>query len=163
VDLIGNPAELRRWLAAERERLGGRGAAVVPPREIRELRDAARALLRAAAEESELPAAAVAVVNAASRAAPTSPLLETESGSPRRRESPSGGESAAALLGLLARSVIELLTGPERERLRICRAPSCGMLYLGSRRWCCAACGNRARAARHYARRRTARSAAAGR
>ena len=30
------------------------------------------------------------------------------------------------------------------------------MLFVGARRWCCAACGNRARAARHYARTRAA-------
>ena len=28
----------------------------------------------------------------------------------------------------------------------------CGMFFVGARRWCCAACGNRARAARHYRR-----------
>jgi GNAT superfamily N-acetyltransferase len=60
----------------------------------------------------------------------------------------------ARLLGALARSAIAVLSEPPRERLQICRAPSCGMFFLGARRWCCAACGNRARAARHYRRTR---------
>ncbi|WP_217901388.1 MULTISPECIES: CGNR zinc finger domain-containing protein [unclassified Rhodococcus (in: high G+C Gram-positive bacteria)] len=32
----------------------------------------------------------------------------------------------------------------------MCDAPRCGQLFLQDR-WCCSACGNRARAARHHA------------
>ncbi|MBD0328655.1 MAG: CGNR zinc finger domain-containing protein [Thermoleophilia bacterium] len=40
------------------------------------------------------------------------------------------------------------------DRLRVCPAPSCRMLYRPSRRdqhWCSRQCGTRARVARHYA------------
>jgi predicted RNA-binding Zn ribbon-like protein len=60
----------------------------------------------------------------------------------------------ARLQGTIARSAIGLLTGPQRALLHVCEAPSCGMLFVGDRRWCCTACGNRARAARHYRRTR---------
>jgi predicted RNA-binding Zn ribbon-like protein len=162
VDLIATPTELRRWLSAERERLGPAAATAVDPDRVRELRDATRELLRAVAEESALPAAAIAVVNSASLAAPASPLLAEVGAARRRREGVAAAEGPAVLLGVLARAAIELLTGPEAEGLRICRAPSCGMLYTGARRWCCSACGNRARAARHYERRRQ-RAATSGR
>jgi predicted RNA-binding Zn ribbon-like protein len=63
------------------------------------------------------------------------------------------------ILGLIARDAIELLTGPQRERLRECAAQDCRGIYVDTspgrtRRWCSAArCGNRARVAAHRARR----------
>jgi predicted RNA-binding Zn ribbon-like protein len=65
------------------------------------------------------------------------------------------GDSGAHVLGVIARSVIELLTG-ERARLRVCEAHGCRRVYLSAsarRRWCSDACGNRVRVARHAARR----------
>jgi predicted RNA-binding Zn ribbon-like protein len=167
VDLIASGGELEAWLEAERERLGGYGLQAPSDHDlVRELRDAVRAALRAAAENEPLPGWAVERLNAASAAAPVSPLLAADGAG----DSPEGGGSRAArraeadpaagtlpsLLGRLSREAIELLTGPRASELQVCRAPSCGMVYLGTRRWCCAACGNRARAARHYERRRAA-------
>ncbi|MDW9413303.1 CGNR zinc finger domain-containing protein [Sinorhizobium meliloti] len=57
-----------------------------------------------------------------------------------------------------AHSVLGLIAGPERERLKIC--PNCAWLFLDrsrnrSRTWCdMAVCGNRAKARRHYRRSR---------
>ena len=137
VDLLA--ADLERWLDAERERLAG-----TPERErLLALRDAVREVLAAAADGGPLPASALARVNAASAAAPVAPQL-TADGS---REELAPADPLAAI----ARSAIDVVA---RERVRICGAPSCGMFFLGARRWCCAACGNRARAARHYARTR---------
>ena len=155
VDLLEAPEDLHRWLDAERGRLGDCAFAVAHFEEIRALRDAIRSLLSAAAQAGTPPSGAVESVNAASCGAPTAPQLEGGSdGELRRVELTADGEPLAQLLGKLARSAIALLTGPERERLHVCDAPSCGMLFLGARRWCCAACGNRARAARHYRRKR---------
>jgi len=48
------------------------------------------------------------------------------------------------------------LTGPRLDRVRRCANPECGWLFLddsraGKRRWCSmSACGNRAKARRHY-------------
>jgi predicted RNA-binding Zn ribbon-like protein len=55
-----------------------------------------------------------------------------------------------------ARSALALLSGPERQRLRICG--NCGWLFIDrsknrSRIWCdMAVCGNRQKASRHYRR-----------
>jgi predicted RNA-binding Zn ribbon-like protein len=60
-------------------------------------------------------------------------------------------------LATLAADAIELLTGSGRQDIRACRAPNCVLMFFRDnprRRWCSAACGNRARQARHYARTR---------
>jgi predicted RNA-binding Zn ribbon-like protein len=68
------------------------------------------------------------------------------------------GKSGTAL-GLLAPvlwSAGDLLAGPQLARVRRCANPECGWLFLddsraGKRRWCSmSACGNRAKARRHY-------------
>jgi predicted RNA-binding Zn ribbon-like protein len=159
VDLIATPGELRRWLEAERGRLGDYAFEPAHLDEIRALRDAIRELLGAAAARSELPAQALDRLNAASAAAPAAPQLDGGLVAVERAEDEG---SIDWLLGTLARSAIALLAGPERQQLEVCRAPSCGMFFLGARRWCCAACGNRARAARHYRRRKLSSSGRGG-
>jgi predicted RNA-binding Zn ribbon-like protein len=72
----------------------------------------------------------------------------------------------SSLPGAVARSAIELAAGSGRRRLARCSAPGCGMVFIAGRagqRWCCASCGNRARVARHHARRRRALSTNRGR
>jgi len=151
VDLIAAPEDLRRWLEAERGRLGEYAFQPAHLAEIRVLRDAIRELLGATAERRELPAQALDRLNAASAAAPVAPQLNGQLGAVERAEDEA---SIDWLSGMLARSTIAVLAGAEREQLKVCRAPSCGMFFLGARRWCCSACGNRARAARHYRRRK---------
>ncbi|AWZ18648.1 hypothetical protein DRB96_42340 [Streptomyces sp. ICC1] len=69
----------------------------------------------------------------------------------------------ARLLGHLAAADYLRLLTTAPERLRICANPTCGLRFHdvsrnGTRRWCSSTgCGNRAKAARHYAR-RTARA-----
>jgi predicted RNA-binding Zn ribbon-like protein len=155
VDLLVTRDDLRRWLAAERERLGDCAFAVAHLEEIRAVRDAVRGVLSAAAEGTTPPAEALEHLNAASAAAPVAPRLEAGGeGKLRVEERPAAGDRLARLLGRLTRAAMALLAGDERQRLHVCGAPSCGMLFVGSRRWCSAACGNRARAARHYRRTR---------
>lgn len=66
---------------------------------------------------------------------------------------------------LAARSAAELLTSARRDRVRQCAGPGCGWLFLDAsrnrtRRWCdMADCGNRAKARRSYARKRSRRTA----
>lgn len=153
LDLLATPDDLRRWLEAERGLLGDCAFAVSHLEEIRALRDAVRSLLAAWAEGRVPPTEALERVNAVSAAAPLAPQLKlADTGRLELAERTGESDALAQLLGRLARATIELLTGPSRERLHLCRAPSCGMFFLGARRWCSAACGNRARAARYYRR-----------
>jgi predicted RNA-binding Zn ribbon-like protein len=155
VDLLADAAQMQRWLAYERERLGVSKSDLDDPSSARlcELRDAVRDLFTASAEGEPLPSAALDRVNAASAESPCSPqLCIGDDGLPELRE-PSG-TGVDGLLGPLARAAIRLLGRSADAELRLCKAPSCGMFFLGRRRWCCAACGNRARAARHYDRQR---------
>ncbi|NEA22897.1 CGNR zinc finger domain-containing protein, partial [Actinomadura bangladeshensis] len=65
------------------------------------------------------------------------------------------GERLAAHL---AEAAADLLADPAVGRVRECEADGCVMLFLPAhprRRWCSATrCGNRARVARYYARRK---------
>jgi predicted RNA-binding Zn ribbon-like protein len=64
--------------------------------------------------------------------------------------------TAPALLAPILWSAGDLLAGPRLSRVRRCANPECGWLFLddsraGKRRWCSmSACGNRAKARRHY-------------
>jgi predicted RNA-binding Zn ribbon-like protein len=158
VDLLADPEDLRRWLEAEEARLGECAFAVEHLDELRALRDAVRRLLEARAGRTALPAADLDVVNAASAAAPVAPWLDArDRGRLEVVERAGAAGPLAQLEGRLARSAIAVLGGADGDLLHVCRAPSCGMFFVGERRWCCAACGNRARAARHYERSRARR------
>jgi predicted RNA-binding Zn ribbon-like protein len=157
VDLLETPDDLGRWLEAQRDRLGGYGSPTKQLSEIRALRDAVHALFTAVARGESPPRPALESVNAASAAGPVAPQLGAGLELTEASLTP---DPFASLAGRLARSAIEIAAASERRPLKICTAPSCGMFFLGSRRWCCAACGNRARAARHYERRRASASRA---
>jgi predicted RNA-binding Zn ribbon-like protein len=63
------------------------------------------------------------------------------------------------ILWPVVRSAADLLSSPDRELVRQCAADTCDWLYLDRqhrRRWCSMdTCGNRAKAARYYSRRKT--------
>lgn len=65
---------------------------------------------------------------------------------------------AESLAAATAHSVLRLIHGPDRERIRICG--NCGWLFIDrsknrSRIWCdMTVCGNRQKAARHYRRKK---------
>jgi len=155
VDLLATSEDLRRWLEIEAQRLGDCAFAGAHLDEIRGLRDAVRRLLAARAHGARLPESELDRVNRASAAAAVAPRLEVDDeGRIEVVERAGTAEPLAQLEGRLARSAIAVLSGPDRELVHMCQAPSCGMFFVGGRRWCCAACGNRARAARHYERTR---------
>jgi predicted RNA-binding Zn ribbon-like protein len=67
------------------------------------------------------------------------------------------GDTGTVLRAEVARAALALLVAPARDRLRLCRSPGCSLFFLTDLRrqqWCSADCGNRARVARHYTRRR---------
>ncbi|GAA1025818.1 MULTISPECIES: CGNR zinc finger domain-containing protein [Amycolatopsis] len=77
------------------------------------------------------------------------------------QESASRGTSPVVTgLARVARESIALLGGPEAAKLRACYAPGCVLYFMKThprREWCSVACGNRARAARHYEKVRSTR------
>jgi predicted RNA-binding Zn ribbon-like protein len=155
-DLLADQEQLLLWLEHQRDRLQiGRleeGDAVA----LRQLRDVVHRAFRAVAAGGAIASRDVARLNEASAAAPRYPQLHVRrDGSHSAVERSTAASSLDDLLGSLARSAIELLGGPDADRLRICNAPNCGMFYIARQRrqrWCCTACGNRARVAAHYRR-----------
>jgi predicted RNA-binding Zn ribbon-like protein len=159
-DLLVSEDDLDEWLSHQAGRLPRvrRGAGRLEA--FRELRDALHEALSAAAAGRRPPRGVVQAVNAASARSDGHVRLSLRDGEPTT-ELVGSGTPLDRTLSAIARSGIELLASAERERLRVCPAPSCGMFYLGrpDQEWCSTSCGNRARAARHYARRRSGRAA----
>ncbi|MGH2963188.1 MAG: CGNR zinc finger domain-containing protein, partial [Solirubrobacterales bacterium] len=141
------------WIAAERGRIAGVEAASGRLTEVRQLRESARELLHARARGERPPDKARRRINAISASAPIRTELTTDG---RAVAEPTSDDRYAVFEAAVARSAIEL-ADREEDRLSVCEAPSCGMLYLRDlprQVWCSKACGNRARVARHAARRR---------
>jgi predicted RNA-binding Zn ribbon-like protein len=153
------PDDLSAWWKAET------GEALPAPEAgwfgaVLHLREALHGLFAARAGQAPPPACDLAVLNAALAAAPARRHLAwAGDGLDWEVEAPSPWDSARARL---LWSAAELLTGPRRERVRQCDNPECRYLFLdaskaGNRRWCdMSSCGNRAKAHRHYRRRREA-------
>jgi predicted RNA-binding Zn ribbon-like protein len=107
---------------------------------------------------------ALAHVNEIARAAPPAPRAVLGEDGTLVREL-FGPPECAALLGAVARDVVELLTDPvARVGLRQCEGDHCPIVYLDTsrgrrRRWCSSeVCGNRERVARHRRRAALARA-----
>ncbi|MEU8632366.1 CGNR zinc finger domain-containing protein [Amycolatopsis sp. NPDC048633] len=70
-------------------------------------------------------------------------------------------DPASAMLALLVRDALELVTSPEFARVRRCAGPACGALFLdtsrpGTRRWCSMEiCGNQAKKSTYRAKAET--------
>jgi predicted RNA-binding Zn ribbon-like protein len=167
------------------ERLGGveplcawiAGAALVPPGTplthadaswlvaFRELRGQVGQLVRGPRTPDRLPyERALARVNEAARAAPPAPRAVCGEDGTLVREL-AGPPQCAALLAVLARDAVELLTDPvARAAVRECEGDDCPLVYLDTsrgrrRRWCSSeVCGNRERVARHRRRAALARA-----
>ena len=156
-DALTTPAELHDWLHAN----ATHGSTPMPAADaahqlerFRALRDALRQLFSAVAEGIPPPQAALQTLNSLSAEAPQFAQLDWLERTPRLTLVDVADASAAASV---ARASIELLASPVRERIGVCQAPGCVLFFLKERRrrhWCSAACGNRARVARHYARHR---------
>jgi len=156
-DLLRGPAELRAWLDARREQFGDADDDVLLRlAEFRALRDSARELFLAASGGVPLPRTPAERINALSAAVPRHLALDlTGPGAPVAADEASPSSRTAEIMSSIARSAIDLLGGEARARVRCCPAPRCGRFFVASRPrqvWCSAACGNRARVARHQAR-----------
>ena len=152
-DLLETEDQLEAWIAAERGRIAAVEAASGQLAEVRNLRDSVRELLHARARGQRPPEAARRRVNAISASVPIRATLTREG---RAVEKPDAHGPYALFEATIARSAIELADRGE-DRLSVCGAPSCGMLYLREHPrqvWCSKECGNRARVSRHAARHR---------
>ena len=125
----------------------------------RGLRDALYGVLAAEARGEKVAPSDVAAVNdALAEALPHLRVAQSGDGFAWRWEHADG--SLLLPLRPIARSIAELLTGDELRRVRECDGAACTWLFLDqsrnrSRRWCSMeSCGNRAKARRHYHRRR---------
>lgn len=153
-DLLDSTAGLACWLA------GSRSAAAYARGELRADRAtltaarAARSALAGVAGRADAGPAALGAFNRLLDAGRIRRLL-TASGPVERLEAPDSGR----LLGYLVAADHLRLLSTAGDRVRSCADPSCGLRFHdvsrnGTRRWCTSTgCGNRAKAARHYARR----------
>jgi len=158
VDLLATPAAAAAWLT-------GRGLA--PPDaavfeqcagRLRTLRDHIRGLLSAQVLGRPPSAADLEAVNVALTRAPSSDVLrwDAERGLHRAAAHPID-QMLDRALAVIAADAADLLTGPAASRLAACGSPPCRRFLLRThkaRHWCSVRCGDRARAARAYARRR---------
>ena len=125
------------------------------------LREMLHRIFTAIAAGGAVAAADLAALNAALAAAAKRTRMAPHAGI-YLWEATLPGRNAAALLSPGLWSAADLLANPRRDRVRQCANPLCGWLFLdeskgGNRRWCSmAACGNRAKAHRHYLKRKQA-------
>jgi predicted RNA-binding Zn ribbon-like protein len=157
-DLLADPARAAEWLA-ERGLLS-RGAALPDPDTARlvALREAVRGLFAAKAGQRVPAVDDVTLLNAALAAAPVVPALTWDEAGPHRREHalPGAGPCTVAI-ARLARDALRVLTDPAGPEPAPCGAHGCVRWFLrthAARQWCSDRCGDRVRAARHYARHR---------
>ena len=144
VDRLGEPADLERWLVAAALSREPPNASDADLAMARELREVIYGLATARLSGAALPAGLAAKLNGVAARDAAVPQLNLD------------GEvtlvgSNASLLVVVARNAVELLGGPEADRLRQCEARTCTLLFVDrsrkhDRRWCSmAGCGNKAK------------------
>lgn len=161
-DALTTTGNLRAWLTAIQPNRDERDPDLGDLERFRALRDALRRLAALLAGDTRAAAAsattdidqAVADVNDAAAQAPTWPQLAYRDGNFRQVTAGHATPARRALSSIACQS-IDLFTGDDRVKLRACYAPGCVLYFIKDhprREWCSTACGNRARAARHYQR-----------
>lgn len=158
-DSLETLAHLQLW--AERAGIGDGQVDESDLALARELRDALRRLAADATHDDRRGAVSADVDTEAALAvtnrflADCTPVLRHESGQDYSRGwREDGASSFRRELAVLALEAADLLAG---QGLRACGGPGCVLYFLRSssrREWCSADCGNRARVARHYQRKR---------
>ncbi len=172
VDHLETPDDAFDWLAAhdlvhaellDRERAKATANPETAARalaRVRRVRDALRELTDAVVQGRAAAPAAIAEVNRALRAREIIELEATSDGV--RVGHKHVGDPIDDALARLADPIVNEISAGRAERLRICASDTCRWVFYdasptGRRRWCSmASCGNRAKAARHRARRRAA-------
>ncbi|MEG8277591.1 CGNR zinc finger domain-containing protein [Streptomyces sp. AHA2] len=161
IDLLGSPAQADHWLTERGLAPVDAGMREMCAAQLRSLREQVRSLFAARAEGLPALPAAVDAVNDAMTRVPTAPLLRWDDRTGPYRTAPHPTTAIVDLaVATLAADAADLLTSPAAERLTACGSPPCNRFLLrhGRRQWCSTRCGDRARAARAYARRTGAES-----
>jgi predicted RNA-binding Zn ribbon-like protein len=159
IDGLDTPADLGAWIAGLGERLpvNARDVDLTRHPEFVALRGAIRDGLHAVLEGKPVPDAALNAINRAAAQTASWPTAVVDAEGRLSAETRYRATDATALaLGALAADAVDVLAGSSREDLRACGAPGCVLMFVKDhprQRWCSAACGNRARQARHYQRR----------
>jgi len=127
---------------------------------IHRVRDALRKVTYAVADDRPAPTSALAEVNRALRARE---IIELEPAADGIRVGHRHvGDPVDDALARLAQPVVQAIASGNEDRIRICANDECRWVFYdesptGRRRWCdMATCGNRAKAARHRAKRKAA-------
>ncbi|MFI7005508.1 CGNR zinc finger domain-containing protein [Streptomyces sp. NPDC050145] len=156
LDALGTPSGANQWLVDHNLAPAGAGLQEVCAARLRSLREQVRALIAAQVGGHPAPTTALAAVNDALTRVPTASPLGWDSVRGMHRTAPHPIDQIVdQALGILAADAADLLTGPDAERLTACPSAPCNryLLRAGRRHWCSVRCGDRARAARAYARR----------
>jgi predicted RNA-binding Zn ribbon-like protein len=123
---------------------------------VREVRDALWRLALARAGGEGYDPGDLDLVNGAAAGAPLAALVRPDG---TRAWAP--GATGSRLLATVARDAVDLLTGPYADRIRVCGADDCFLVFAdtsrpGRRRWCSMErCGNRHKVRAHRSRTRT--------
>lgn len=156
-ELLVDDARHAAFWALQAHRLP-EGATPLSPAQTVRLRTAVRSVLTSHLDARPFDGESVALVNAAAAAAPSAPWLAVSTSGVERRRSWSTRVGADLTRSAVACSAIDVVTGADADRLRVCASDACSMLFVATharRRWCSSAlCGNRERVARHARRQR---------
>ncbi|MGW2210861.1 CGNR zinc finger domain-containing protein [Streptomyces sp. NPDC001781] len=156
LDELGTPSGANQWLVDHNLAPADASLQEICAARLRSLREKVRALLAAQVGGHPAPATALAAVNDALTRVPTASPIGWDSVRGMHRIAPHPIDRIVdQALGILAANAADLLTGPDAERLTACPSTPCNryLLRAGRRHWCSVRCGDRARAARAYARR----------
>ncbi|WP_280723266.1 ABATE domain-containing protein [Kitasatospora sp. MAA4] len=162
LDLLESPAAAAQWLVDRDLAPVGAGLQEVCAARLRAFREQVRALLSSRIAALAAPPEALAAVNEALTSVPSAPLLLWDEVHGLHRAQPHPTDRVVdRALAVLAADAADLLTGPDAELLAACGSAPCTRHLLrthAARHWCSVRCGDRARAARAYARRSQAKA-----
>lgn len=156
IDLLGTPEGANAWLTAHGLAPADAGIRELCAAQLRSLREQIRTLLAARVDNLPAPPTALSAVNDALLRTRAVALLHWDQTTGPYRAAPHPTTQILEhTLAALADNAADLLTGPDAPRLTACGSPPCTRFLLrhGRRHWCSTRCGDRARAARSYARR----------
>lgn len=172
IEHLGSLRDVTAWLEAHRllHESRRRPLDALPPRRagallahVLEVRAALREVVEGLIAGRAVEEDALATVNAVLRARSVVELVRDEGGVALSHRHT--GDPLEDALAAVAEPLVGVISTGATERLRICANAGCRWVFedtsrTGRRRWCSmASCGNRAKAARHRARKRAAAAA----